>query len=80
MGSLLALFQRLELRWEIVPPPTWRAFCKIKAQGRSDVKAETIKFVKEQFGIEVCSDAADAIAMGWYAVHSLVENKSRGRC
>lgn len=48
---------------------TWKSFCKIKGETSSTQKQNAINFVKENFNIEVSSDVADAICIGWTAIN-----------
>lgn len=72
MGSLICLFQKKELLYQIVPATRWKSFCGIRSKKRIAQKPETIRFVEDKFGLtEVTSDMADAIAMGHYAVNNI---------
>ena len=51
---------------EEVKPAVWRKHCGIKQGGkkRDELKAESVAFVKQTFGIDVGDDEADAICLG----------------
>ena len=67
-GALICLFDENDILYSIVEPSKWKSFCKIKGKKRQEQKENAIKFVKENFDIDVTSDEADAICMGvWSA-------------
>lgn len=47
-----------------ISPSAWRGELKIKGRKRVDVKKNTQSYVKDNFGIEVTEDEADAICIG----------------
>ena len=49
-----------------VEPSAWRKTCNIKGKKREEQKENAIKFVKENFGLDVDSDCADAICLTWH--------------
>lgn len=52
--------------FEIVPPSVWRKYLGM-SQGnkkREELKSESIRIVKEKYGIDVNDDTADAINIG----------------
>lgn len=67
-----------ELLYWIISPSTWRSECKIKTKDgrkslkREQIKANTIKFIKDTFNIDVGEDEADAMAMGYCFVESVL--------
>jgi Holliday junction resolvasome RuvABC endonuclease subunit len=72
MGVLLCLFQEKEIAYETVPPTRWKSFCKIKGRKRQEQKDDTVRFVKEYFGLtHVTEDMADAISIGWFKINNM---------
>lgn len=52
--------------YEEVMPSVWRKHCGLE-QGkkkRADLKAESVAYVKEKYGVEVNDDVADSICIG----------------
>lgn len=63
--------------FEFVYPSSWRAKCGIKnGRGvrRESVKKNDIAFVKEQFGLDVNDDIADAIGIGYAYIQEQENN------
>lgn len=54
------------LLYEVCPTNTWRAYCGVKGQTRSDKKKSMQNLVKKWFDISVSDDCADAIGIGKY--------------
>jgi len=50
----------------------WKSKCKIKGRKREEQKLNAIAFIEKQFGIEVSSDIADAICIGWWGVKKYI--------
>lgn len=52
--------------FEIVSPGVWRKYLGMEQGGkkRDELKAESIRIVKEEYGIDVNDDTADAINIG----------------
>lgn len=48
---------------------TWKSYCGIKGGTSAVQKQGSIDFVKKNFGLEVQSDVADAICLGWTGIH-----------
>lgn len=57
----------------IVPPGTWRNYCKIKGNKRNQQKEGAQDFVKQKYKISVSQDAADAICLGEYLSNRAAE-------
>jgi Holliday junction resolvasome RuvABC endonuclease subunit len=60
-----------EILYEIVQPTLWKCFAKIKGRKREEQKVNTQIFIKQQFGIDVDEDIADAIGIGWYSCNEI---------
>ena len=58
----------------IVLAAQWKSTCKIGGRARAEQKRNAQIFVKRKFGIEASSDAADAICLGYHAVHKAKAN------
>lgn len=72
MGVLVCLFQELNMPYEIVPPARWRSYCQIKGKKRVEQKENTLRFVKERFGLDsISEDVADAISLGYFAINNI---------
>jgi Holliday junction resolvasome RuvABC endonuclease subunit len=69
-GFLISWLYENNIPYEIVPPATWRQYCKIKGKDRKQKKANAQLFVKNKFGIDASEDEADAIGIGWYTVNN----------
>lgn len=65
-GVLIEECVSQQLLYEICPTNTWRAYCGVKGQSRSDKKASMQRLVKKWFDISVNDDCADAIGIGKY--------------
>lgn len=60
----------------LIPPVAWKGHCEIKGKKRAEQKANTIKMVRQLYGLDVSEDVADAIGIGRYATETLIlENK-----
>lgn len=67
-GFILHLFDQYNLKSTFFTASEWRAKCGIRTgRGikRESLKPKDIEFVKNQFGIEVNDDVADAIGIGF---------------
>lgn len=73
-GVIINLLIEFNIRFEIIPPSSWKSFNKIKGRKRAEQKKNTQEKCKEMFGSEVMEDEADAICIGLYALH-LLEQK-----
>lgn len=66
-GALLTLFEEYGIDYYIALAAQWRKTCGIpegRGRERSQLKAAAQAYVKEQFGINVTEDEADAICIG----------------
>lgn len=70
-GMIMHFLNKLDICYWYIEPSAWKAFCKIKGRKRAEQKENTIKFVKEKYGIEVSEDEADAIGIGTWAVRNI---------
>lgn len=68
-GVLMNWSHENNIPYSTIFSATWKAFCKIKGDTSSAQKQNAINFVKENFNIEVSSDIADAICIGWTAMN-----------
>ena len=68
-GVLFDMCQELNISYEVIFSSTWKSFCKIKGQSRNIQKQNSIDFARTTFGVEVSSDEADAICLGWTILH-----------
>jgi crossover junction endodeoxyribonuclease RuvC len=77
LGVISNTFYEREYPFIIVSPSKWKSYCGIKGRKREEQKINTIEFIKANFNIDVISDIADAICIGWYT--SNLEVKINGR-
>lgn len=66
---LLVEFKKRDLLTILVRPSEWRSKCHIKGKIRSELKANTIAYVLNKYGIEVGEDEADAICIAEFGNH-----------
>lgn len=72
LGVLSNNFYEKQFCYQVIEPSKWKAFCGIKLKEKRAIqKKQTIKFIKDKFGIDVSEDEADAIGIGWYAVNCI---------
>ena len=69
-GLLIDLCVEGNYLYEVVPPSTWRTI-GIKGRKRVEQKKSSVQFVKDNFGLDVNDDVADAINMGFYALKNI---------
>lgn len=72
LGVLANNFYEQELLYITIESSKWKSFCQIKGKERKEQKENSIKFVKDFFGIDVNEDEADAINIGWYSVNKII--------
>ena len=75
-GYLIEVFNRNKIPYELVVASHWRKLCGIKTGSgvrRESLKPKDIAFVKNQFGISVNDDIADAICIGFAAVGGTIK-------
>lgn len=68
-GVIMAYLFKINIGFTIIEPSAWKAFCNIKGKKREEQKANTIKFVKAKFGVDVSEDEADAISIGVWSIN-----------
>ena len=70
-GCICAMLDKFNLKPEFVVAAHWRKLCGIRTGAgikRESLKPKDIEFVKNQFGLNVNDDIADAICIGFAAV------------
>lgn len=70
-GFVLHLLNKYNLKHTFYTASEWRAKCGIhtgRGIKRDSLKPKDIAFVKNQFGIQVNDDIADAICIGWVSL------------
>lgn len=75
-GYLVEIFNKNKIPYELVVASHWRRLCGIKTGSgvrRESLKPKDIAFVKNQFGISVNDDIADAICIGFAAVGGTIK-------
>ena len=70
-AAIVLMFDHYDLEVELVGASTWRKWCGIKQGGanRETLKFRDIEFVKNNYGLEVNDDIADAICIGHGKIH-----------
>jgi hypothetical protein len=65
-AAIVLMFDHYDLEVELVGASTWRKWCGIKQGGanRETLKFRDVEFVRENYGIGVNDDLADAICIG----------------
>lgn len=71
LGVLSNVYHENEVNYRIVPPVTWKSKFNIKGRARKEQKENTIKYVKERFGLDVTNDEADAICIAMYGCEEI---------
>lgn len=71
-GAIMTIAFDEDIALYIIPPVVWKGHCEIKGKKRTEQKANTIKMVKQMYGLEVSEDIADAIGIGRYATETLI--------
>lgn len=75
-GVLAAKLFEIDVGFEDIMPTEWKSFCGITANAKRKIqKDETRQMVKEEFGLEVSEDEADAIALGLFLQDILKREK-----
>lgn len=69
LGVISNTFFENEYPFVIISPSKWKSYCNIKGRKREEQKVNAIQFVKDKFNIDVISDIADAICIGWYTAN-----------
>jgi hypothetical protein len=70
-AAIVLMFDHYDLEVELVGASTWRKWCGIKQGGanRETLKFRDVEFVKNNYGLEVNDDIADAICIGHGKIH-----------
>ncbi|MFA6711220.1 MAG: hypothetical protein WCS33_00740 [Candidatus Caldatribacteriota bacterium] len=63
LGAIEYFFDTKDIKYEVIPPGTWRKTCGIKGRKREEQKINAIAKVKEKYGVEAKEDAAEAICI-----------------
>lgn len=71
LGVLKNNFCENEYLYLIIAPTQWKSHLKIKGRKRQEQKENTVKFIKQKYGIDVSEDIADSIGIGLYACKEL---------
>lgn len=66
-GMILDECLKRDLLYIIPTTKEWRSQCDIKGRKREEQKQNAIKFVKDQFNIDVSEDEAEAVCIAYYA-------------
>ena len=71
-AAIVLMFDNYGIEVEFIGASSWRKQCGIKqgAATRDVLKMRDIEFVKENFGLIVNDDVADAICIGWAKVNA----------
>lgn len=77
-GVIMGMCYGKHINYKIMAPSTWRSMLEFK-QGkgvkRTELKAQSIEYVKDKFDIKVTDDESDAICIGLaYIKKYLTEN------
>ena len=67
-GAIIRLLFELSINFELVEPSKWKSYNKIQGQKRAEQKLNTIKMVKNIYGIDVSEDVADSIGILRWAI------------
>lgn len=70
-GVIMAYLFKINIGFNLIEPTAWKSCCGIKGRKRIEQKANTQKFVKEKYKVDVSEDEADAIGIGYWAIHNL---------
>ena len=75
-GVLFAVTFRRNLPFTLIEPTAWKAFFGVELRGkkRPEQKADTIRLVRERYGVEVSEDEADAIGIGYWASRNITKS------
>jgi crossover junction endodeoxyribonuclease RuvC len=70
-GVIMAFLFSKDIGFTIIEPTAWKSFCCIKGRKREEQKANTQKFVKDKYKIDVSEDEADAIGIGYWSINNI---------
>lgn len=74
-GIIMAYLFKINIGFNLIEPTAWKSCCGIKGRKRIEQKANTQKFVKEKYKVDVSEDEADAIGIGYWSIHNLKSTK-----
>ena len=66
LGILTLSLHDLGINYEVIPPASWRAHVGVKGRSRADKKKSGQLIVRQQYGLTIVNDEADAILLGRY--------------
>lgn len=73
-GILMMLCYENHIEYSICPTNTWRHACEVKGRSRANKKKSMQSLVKQWYGVNVTDDVADAIGIGYYLSHKVIQN------
>lgn len=71
-GAIMTIAFDRDTSLYIIPPTVWKSYCEIAGKKRAEQKANTIKMVKDMYGLDVSEDVADSIGIGRYSTETLI--------
>ena len=71
-GAIMTIAFDKDIALYIIPPTVWKGHCEIKGKKRAEQKENTIKMVRNLYGLEVSEDIADSIGIGRYVAETLI--------
>lgn len=74
-GIIMAYLFSIDIGFTLIEPSAWKSCCGIKGRKREEQKLNTQNFVKERYKADVSEDEADAIGIGYWAIHNLKTSK-----
>lgn len=74
LGLLIVAAQNAGVKWEVVPPVTWRSHFGISGK-RETVKKQAISKIATMYQLDVTDDIAEAILIGQYYVEKILAIK-----
>ena len=69
LGAIKTLFIDKHLYYETIAPSSWKSIVGIKSKYRNEQKEETKRLVREELGVDVSEDEADAICIAIFSDH-----------
>lgn len=67
-GSLLHTLFKLDIDTRIIHVSQWRSTCNLKGRSRPELKAAAQALIKQNYGLTVTQDEADAICIGYHVI------------
>ena len=74
-GVIMAYLFKINIGFNLIEPTAWKSCCGIKGRKRIEQKANTQKFVKERYKVDVSEDEADAIGIGYWSINNVKATK-----